>query len=373
MRKIISVLTCGLLLWSLCAHAAAIGSNVSDIASAQKEAYGVSELESALPEEAYSAWGNITVEDASHPQSLLEQLWETISGSSNELVTSAMQNAAMILLLCFVISVVQTLPLDGGQANVCGIVGAVSIALICTREATACVPLGFHVMESLSSFSGRLLPALCAAATAGGALTSAGAKYAVSSLFLDLFITIMTQYLRPMLDLYIAAVIAGNVLQNEILLSVTSLFKRVLRVCLIGSAAAFTGYLTLTGVLSGSVDAAAAKAAKTTVSTVLPVVGGILSDAAGTIISGAGILRSGIGSLGLLCVLAVSVIPYASLGIHYLMYQLISGFTSSFSDKRISALLHGFSDVYAMLLGVVGTISFVMFASIVSLMRAVSG
>jgi stage III sporulation protein AE len=128
----------------------------------------------------------------------------------------------------------------------------------------------------------------------------------------------------------------------------------------------------LTGVLNGAVDKTAAKAAKTTISAALPVVGKILSDAAETVVSGAGILRAGIGSLGLLCVFSVCAIPYVSLGIHYVMYQLMSGFASAFSDKRISALLEGFSDVYALMLGAAGTVTFVLFASIVSLMRAVS-
>lgn len=369
MKRLASLIALALLLPLFTVQAFA----VTDIRAQQSDAYGVSELESAVPEEAYEIWGNVTVNDAAHPQSLLQSLWQNFSGSSTELFSSAMHNAAEILLLCFLVAAVQMMPMDGGQARLCSIIGSVSLTLICTREAAACVPLGFHTIETLSSFSEKLLPALCAAATAGGAVTSAGAKYAVASLALDLLVSVMTNLIKPALYLYITAVAAGNVLQNDILLSVTSLLKRILRIFLIGTAVLFTGYLALTGILSGSVDATAAKAAKTTISTVLPVVGGILSDAADAVVSGAGILQAGIGSLGVLCVLAVCVTPYASLGIHYLIYQVMSGFTDAFSDKRIAALLRGFSDIYAMLLGTAGTVTFVLFASIVSLMRAVNG
>ena len=47
------------------------------------------------------------------------------------------------------------------------------------------------------------------------------------------------------------------------------------------------GYLTASGAIAGSADAAAVKAAKMTISRAIPVVGGILSDAAETVLAGA--------------------------------------------------------------------------------------
>ena len=368
MRAFSKVIVIGWLICQLCTQTYA----VSDIQAAQSDAYGVDELESALPEEAYDIWGNVTVRDAAHPRTLLQTFWEKLTGDAQEIVSSAAHNAAVILLMCFLIAVMNILPMDSGQAKLVSIIGAASVTLLCIHEAASCVPIGFRVIETLSDFSAKLLPALCAAAAAGGAVTSAGAKYAFASMTLDLLSSVVLGLLRPCLLFYIAAVAAGNVLQNEILLSVSGFMKRLLRLFLISTAVIFTGYLALTGILNGTVDKTAAKAAKTTISAALPVVGKILSDAAETVVSGAGILRACIGSLGVLCVLAVCVIPYISLGIHYLVYQLMSGFTSAFSDKRIAALLNGFSDVYAIMLGTAGTVTFVLFASIVSLMQAVS-
>ena len=168
MKRLASLIALALLLPLFTVQAFA----VTDIRAQQSDAYGVSELESAVPEEAYEIWGNVTVNDAAHPQSLLQSLWQNFSGSSTELFSSAMHNAAEILLLCFLVAAVQMMPMDGGQARLCSIIGSVSLTLICTREAAACVPLGFHTIETLSSFSEKLLPALCAAATAGGAVTS---------------------------------------------------------------------------------------------------------------------------------------------------------------------------------------------------------
>ena len=54
-----------------------------------------------------------------------------------------------------------------------------------------------------------------------------------------------------------------------------------------GMTIAFTAYINLTGLISGSADAAAIRTAKTLISTVLPVVGGIASDASSAVLAAA--------------------------------------------------------------------------------------
>ena len=71
----------------------------------------------------------------------------------------------------------------------------------------------------------------------------------------------------------------------------------------------FVGYLTVSGVIAGSTDAVTVKAAKFTMSSLVPVVGGILSDAAETVLAGAGILKNAVGVFGMLAVLCMCVAP----------------------------------------------------------------
>ena len=142
---------------------------------------------------------------------------------------------------------------------------------------------------------------------------------------------------------------------------------------LIGFASVFTLYLSLTGILTGSADAAAAKAVKTAVSAALPVVGSIVADAASTVTSSAAILRSGIGVVGVVSVAAMCVTPYLQFVMHYVLYKLAAGIAESFADKRVGRLIDGFADVYGFLLGMVGVASLILFLSIVSSMKAVTG
>ena len=55
------------------------------------------------------------------------------------------------------------------------------------------------------------------------------------------------------------------------------------------------------------------------------------------------------------------------------MYKLAAGIAESFADKRVGRLIDGFADVYGFLLGMVGVASLILFLSIVSSMKAVTG
>ena len=115
------------------------------------------------------------------------------------------------------------------------------------------------------------------------------------------------------------------------------------------------------------------KAVKTAVSAALPVVGSIVADAAATVTASAAILRGGIGIIGVMSVAAVCVTPYLQLAVHYALYKLAAGIAESFADKRVGRLIGGFADVYGFLLGMVGVASLILFLSIVSSMKAVTG
>ncbi|MBQ3939473.1 MAG: stage III sporulation protein AE, partial [Oscillospiraceae bacterium] len=220
-------------------------------------------------------------------------------------------------------------------------------------------------------FSMVLLPCLSTAAAVSGAVTSAGVKYAASMLYFDGMLGVMSDCAVPLLYAYIAAMLSAQLTEHPILKATVSAAKQALRWALILIAVGFTLYLSLSGLLSGTVDAAAAKTAKTVLSSALPVVGGILSDASAALLSGAAMVRNGVGVFGLLAVTAACTVPFLTLGVHYLIFRAAAILAQSFFEKPISGLLNGFGDVYAFLLGMVGTATLMVYVSVISMMKAV--
>ena len=135
----------------------------------------------------------------------------------------------------------------------------------------------------------------------------------------------------------------------------------------------FVGYLTLSGVIAGATDAATVKAAKFAMSSVVPVVGGILSDAAETVLAGAGILKNAVGVFGMLVILCICVAPFLQLGIHYLTYKAASALSATVSNGRVAGLIDNVGGAFGLVLGMTGACALLLLISMVSAVTAVVG
>ena len=248
MKKRLLVLLTVLLVLAACTP----GAFAYDVVAEQAADFGTASLESALPEQAYDAFGELSVADAAQPQSLLAKLWAYVLHEGGGAVASAVRNAALLLAIVFLSALCASLSVSGACGKVTQMAGTVAVAALSVTHVTSCITAGSEALATLRDFSKILLPSMCAAAAASGAATSAAAKYAATSLFLDVLLSAETAVLLPLLYLYAGTVICGTTLENDVLASLSGLLRKAFRLLLIGFASAFTLYLSLTGILTGS-------------------------------------------------------------------------------------------------------------------------
>jgi len=122
-------------------------------------------------------------------------------------------------------------------------------------------------------------------------------------------------------------------------------------------------------VISGTTDAAALKAAKITISTVIPVVGGILSDASESVLVSMGIVKNAAGIYGILAVVAVCMSPFIKVGIQYLLLKASAAICGIFGNKRISALVDSFSAAMGLLLAMLASGSMMVLISTICFLK----
>ena len=153
---------------------------------------------------------------------------------------------------------------------------------------------------------------------------------------------------------------------NEGLKRIAGTLKWVVTTVLTVLLLAYVGYLTVSGVVAGTADAVAVKAAKFTVSSMVPVVGGILSDAAETVLAGAGILKSAVGVFGMLAILSMCLVPFLQLGVHYLAYKLTAALAATVADGRVAGLIDGIGGAFGLILGMTGASALLLLVSMVA-------
>ena len=204
-------------------------------------------------------------------------------------------------------------------------------------------------------------------------MTSAGVRFAAVSFALDMMMTLSQKLLLPLITAFLATTLAGGLFPNPVLSAVGRFAKWAAGLGMTAMALSFTAYLSLTSAISTSVDASAVKLARTVLSGSIPVVGGMLSDASAMVLSAAGIIRSSAGAFGLVSVCALCAGPFAVLSVKAILFKAAAVLADSVQNARMSAVLAGIGNAIALLLGMLGCNSLMLFLSFALGMKAVSG
>jgi len=303
----------------------------------------------------------------------LSRILESVSSQLGGVFREAARSAALVMVIALLMSLAGSVYTGSGGdvPDFIPLAGVLAVAGVAIGSSSAFIGLGAGTLRQLDQFSSALLPAMAAAGTLGGAVTSAAVKYAGTVLFMDILMSVSARVVMPLIYAFIATSIGAAALDSDGLRGTAKLLKWITGVLITTIMLTFVGYLTVTGVVSGSADVVTTRVAKTTISAVLPVVGSIVADAAETVLAGAALVRNGIGVAGLLAVLSVCLIPILQLGAHYLMFKAASGLSSSLTDKRIGGLIGDLGTAFGMVMGLTGAGAMMLFFSILSTMRMV--
>lgn len=299
---------------------------------------------------------------------------DTGSGELGGILRRAVKSGVLLLavaMLCGIGGSIQA-ELGGGGLDPVRLAGTAAVTAIAVADIHSLMGLGRAALEQMSTFSGLLLPAVTAACAAAGAPAAAMARQGATLLFLNLLLALTDRLLLPLVYAYVAALAAHAALGNDGLKRVGGLIKWACTGLLSLMLTGFILYLTVTGAVAGNADAVAQKAAKTALSGMVPVVGSILSDAAETVVAGAGILKGSIGVMGLLVVLAICLVPFLQMGCHYLVYKCASALTATVTPGPAASLMDAIGSAFALVLGMCGGGAMILYIALITSIKAVS-
>lgn len=305
-------------------------------------------------------------------ESFSEGLWHVLS-SALETMDPQLMDAIGICTRLIAITLLVTLVknMHGVSGTAAELVGVLAAAATIFGTSDSLIRLGAETVTQISDYGKLLIPVMTAALAAQGGVTSSTALYAGTTMLDAVLGSLISAWIVPLLYLYLALSIAHSAVGENVLKKMADLVKWLATWILKIVLYVFTGYIGMTGVISGTTDAMAMKAAKLTISGAVPVVGGILSDASEAILVSAGIMKNAAGVYGLLAILAIFVAPFLKIGIHYMMLKLTAAITGVFGSKRMTELIGSISTAMGLLLGMTGAVCLMLMISTVCFMRGV--
>lgn len=274
-----------------------------------------------------------------------------------------------IIGIVLLLSILQSFP--GSSQSICDLVGAVAIGVILLNQTNSLIHLGAETIQDMSSYGTLLLPVMTAAMAAQGGITGSAAIYAGTAFFDSVLSKQISALLIPMIYLFLALSVTNSAVGEDVLKELRDFVKWLMTWALKIIMYVFTGYMGITGVVSGTTDAATLKAAKLTISGMVPVVGSILSDASDAVLTSAAVVKNTAGIYGLLAILAVCIGPFLRIGIHYLILKATAAVSGVFGSKRISGLVKDFSTAMGLLLAMTGSVCLLLLISVVCFMKGV--
>lgn len=299
----------------------------------------------------------------------LLELLENAIGTIRPDLREAARASLSVIAAVMIIALLQTF--SGPVKQVADLAGTVSIAAIMLLSTNSLIRLGADTVTEISEYGKLLMPVMTAAMAAQGGVSTSTALYMGTAVFDAVLSGMISGLLVPLVYLFLALAAANSAVGEELLKKIRDFVKWLMSWSLKTILTIFTTYMSITGVVSGTTDAVALKAAKVTISSVVPVVGGILSDASESVLVGAGLMKNAAGVYGILAILAVFLEPFLRIGVHYLLLKLTAALCGVFGPKQMTELIGDFSTAMGLLLAMTGAACLMLLISTVCFMKGV--
>lgn len=262
--------------------------------------------------------------------------------------------------------------ISGSLGSLCNYCAAVSVSLMLLSDANTMIQLGTGTVDQLAEYGKLLLPVMTTALAFQGGISTSTALYAGTAFFNALLGTVISAFMVPGIYTYLVLTVASAAVGEEMLKKLRDLIKQLITWCLKLIMTIFTTYMGITGVISGTTDAAALKATKVTISSFVPVVGSLMSDASETVLVSAGLAKNAAGIYGIFALLAIFLRPFLKIGIHYLFLKGTAGLSELISTKATSDLISDFSCAMGLVLAMTGTMCLLQLVSTVCFLRGIA-
>lgn len=332
--------------------------------------FGASSLQSALSGQAKRWMAAYNPEAATDLWKGLQSIWQQGINESGTMVQNVLRNAAVLLLILILCKLTQTIwEQRGVQLSV--LTGALAASAACFGDLSSYMGLGKQTMQELNVFSSALMPVMASAAAASGAINRAGSVYTLTAVASNVLQTLATALVYPFLYAYLAMALSDTVLGQTRLKRMRELLSGGIKTLLKVLLSAFISLLTMTGSVSGTADAAARKAAKLAFQTMVPVVGGILSNASETIVAGASVIKAAIGTFGMLAIISVMLLPFLKIGLYYLSLKLVCAL-GGMLDSGLCVLLEAVSTAMGFVLAMTASSAVCNLAACCCMVRMVT-
>lgn len=260
-----------------------------------------------------------------------------------------------VSILCSILKNIQS-SFGGNVSEIAFYVCYLFITILIIASYTDIVSLCKDTITKLNDFMNMLIPLVLGLLVANGSIVSVSILQPILLVMTSTINVIVANVILPIIFISTMMNLIGNISENIKVSKIPKLLQKTCLWCLEFILIIFIGILSIEGTLGANVDGVTAKAAKSIVSTVIPVVGKALSDATDSILGATLITRNAVGIVGMIAIISIVLNPLISALIMMITYNVASALIEPIVDSRISKCMSGMGDSIKIVFALMATV-----------------
>ena len=270
------------------------------------------------------------------------------------------------ICLIIAIAVLYSMVSNGASSNnsignVVHFVGYGSIVLIVISAVTYLVRITSACVGSIKVQMDVVFPILLTMLAALGGNVSIGIYQPAMAVLSGVVLMVFASVLLPLFSFKLVFTIISNLTKDVKLNKFSELFGSCFKWLLGGTVTIFTAFVSIQGLMSGSIDGVSMKAAKYTIKNGIPLVGGFLSDGVSLIMLSCSLIKNSVGVSGLLLLFCTIIIPVLKIIVFSFLMKLASSILEPIADVRVTSFVNDISKLIPTLIALILGIAFMYF------------
>lgn len=368
MKKFLITVLFLILTMNVCVNAQC-DKGLNQIYEEQYRSLEIEKLNDQIPKQALDSMENIGIKNASWEQLSnlsFENILKEISKTFSEKISIPLSSMIPMLGIILLSTIIMNLKTSFGNKNIEKIMSSVSVLCLCSsmiNPMVNCINGCSLAIKSACRFILYETPIIAAIMAISGNPISATSSQtliiAMGQIISYLSGNFLVPFMNILLGISLVSSISPGINLNELCSAIYKTSKSLFKF----AASTFTGILTVQNIVSSSADNLKTEAAKFTIDSCIPIIGGAVSDAFGTVQQCLKLLKSGAGAFGMIAIGAIFLPIVIECFIWMIFLNIGQGISDIFNLKKICFL---FKSIHSVMSVMFAALIFVMIIMLVS-------
>lgn len=227
-----------------------------------------------------------------------------------------------------------------------------------------CFNLAKTFLDEIHLYMFTMMPIMASLSTASGNITSAAVNSAGIYVILNVVQIISSSVIFPILQICYSLSLAKSLTNTVNLEGVTSYIRSIMNWIFVFIMTVLVAVLLFQNILASSADTVVARTIKFTMSSFIPVIGGVISEASRTIMGSIGAVKSVTGIFGILVIVVTLFPPLITIALHKFMLSLSGAFALVLGMDRQAGFLKEMKSLLDITLAIMVSVAVVFIFSI---------